>query len=352
MYGLFSGLTTLDVAQLTAETVAENTKVTSLDQVIAAGGPATNAAVTFSALTQAQGRLLAAKHLPTDVAVTGPGSPMATVLMTAVGEGLAAHLIADDIEAHDIALIDCTDYESQSSKEDTDYSPAVSAIFVNSQTGARTLASTNSRLPVQADIATTSLAAMGKPQVVLVDGHNPQLGMEALTLGVDTTDNDPFAALENKPPYLRILDGGSWKPWLPSMLGYVDVAVLSADFAAPGATTAEDTVDFLRGFGVTRIIQTHGEHPTRWWWENATGTLRPPEVDTVCTLAAGDVFHGAFAWACANRRLDRDSTDPTSVIDFAHRVAALSTTRFGTRTWLDDADALDTIIQDLYSSHE
>ncbi|MDO5720403.1 MAG: PfkB family carbohydrate kinase [Actinomycetaceae bacterium] len=349
MYGLFSGLTTLDVAQLTAETVAENTKVTSLDQVIAAGGPATNAAVTFSALTHAQARLIARKQLATEVAVAGPGNPMATVLMTAVGDGLAAHLIADDIESHDIALIDCTDYTCESSPHNGDYSPAVSAIFVNSHTGARTLASTNARLPIQADIATASLATMGKPQVVLIDGHNPQLGMEAVTLGTDTTDTDPFAAVENKPPYLRILDGGSWKPWLTPMLGFVDIAVLSADFVAPGATTVAETVDFLRGFGITRIIQTNGEKPTRWWWDDAAGSVTPPTVNAVCTLAAGDVFHGAFAWACANDLLDRDSSDPVSVIDFANRVAALSTTRFGTRTWLNDEDALDDILRHLYS---
>lgn len=348
MYGLFSGLTTLDVAQLTADTVAENTKVTSLDQVIAAGGPATNAAVTFSALTHAHGRLVARKRLAADTGIAGPGNPLATVLMTAVGDGLAAHLIADDIEAHDIALIDCTDYESQPPETSSDYSPAVSAIFVNSQTGARTLASTNSRLPIHADIAATSLAAMGKPQVVLVDGHNPKLGMEALTLGIDTTDTDPFAALEHKPSHLRILDGGSWKPWLPPMLGYVDVAVLSADFIAPGATTVEQTVDFLRGFGIMRIVQTRGNQPTRWWWEEATGAVPPPETDTVCTLAAGDVFHGAFAWACANEQLDRDSADPTKVIDFANRVAALSTTQFGTRTWLNDDVALNEIIHRLF----
>ena len=31
--------------------------------------------------------------------------------------------------------------------------------------------------------------------------------------------------------HLRVLDGGSWKDWFTPLLGLVDVAVVSADFA-------------------------------------------------------------------------------------------------------------------------
>ncbi|MDO5728481.1 MAG: PfkB family carbohydrate kinase [Actinomycetaceae bacterium] len=354
MYGLFAGLTTLDVAQLTADEVEENKKVTALDQVLAAGGPATNAAVVFSALNRSKVRLAARRKVSADRNGAHAGRSAATVLLTAVGDGPAAQLIATDVEATDIALVDCTDYDAQppANADEIDYTPTVSTIFVNAKTGARTLASTNSRLPLRPDMATASLEAMGNPQVVLVDGHNPELGLAALTYGTDPQADDPFAAVDYEPPYLRILDGGSWKPWLTSMLGFVDVAVLSGDFVAPGASSIAETVEFLRGFGITRVIQTNGAEATRWWWGETSGELAPPGVDVVCTLAAGDVFHGAFAWGCVTGSLTRESDDPTAVIDFANHIAALSTTVFGTRAWLHDYETIEREVERLLDAEE
>lgn len=349
MYGLFAGLTTLDVAQLTADEVEENKKVTALEQVLAAGGPATNAAVVYAALNRSKVRLMESKKLTGEANGTHAGRSAATVLLTAVGDGPAAQLIAADVESTNIALVDCTDYaaEPPANTDEIDYTPSVSTIFVNARNGARTLASTNSRLPLRPDMATASLEAMGNPQVVLVDGHNPELGLAALTYGTNSLHDDPFAGVEYTPPYLRILDGGSWKPWLTSMLGFVDVAVLSGDFVAPGASTIEETVEFLRGFGIIRVIQTNGAEPTRWWWGESVGELAPPRVDVVCTLAAGDVFHGAFAWGCVHGSLTRESDDPTRIIDFANRIAAMSTTVFGTRTWLEDHETIDREVEHL-----
>lgn len=47
MNGLFVGLTTLDIIYLTDHFPHSNEKIVALDQTIAAGGPATNAAITF-----------------------------------------------------------------------------------------------------------------------------------------------------------------------------------------------------------------------------------------------------------------------------------------------------------------
>ncbi|WP_158027169.1 PfkB family carbohydrate kinase [Gleimia coleocanis] len=154
--------------------------------------------------------------------------------------------------------------------------------------------------------------------------------------------DDPFSQIEEKPNYLRILDGGSWKPWLPTILPFIDVAVISADFKAPLATDVADTVEFLKGFGITKVVQTNGEESVRYWWDGVTGSVDVPSVKTVCTLGAGDIFHGAFAWGCAqlwNHTNELNAVQVVEVIRFATAIAAKSVQSFGTRTWLKSLGA-------------
>ncbi|HEY9844600.1 MAG TPA: PfkB family carbohydrate kinase, partial [Candidatus Caenarcaniphilales bacterium] len=49
-HGLFVGLVTLDLVYLTAGLSSRNQKIVASDYTVAAGGPATNAAVTFAHL--------------------------------------------------------------------------------------------------------------------------------------------------------------------------------------------------------------------------------------------------------------------------------------------------------------
>lgn len=65
-----------------------------------------------------------------------------------------------------------------------------------------------------------------------------------------------------------------------------------------------------------------------WWFDRTSATARhvpAPQVRAVDTLAAGDVFHGAFAVGLAEG-MDTDAT-----IRFASAAAAIKCTRFGGR---------------------
>jgi len=129
-----------------------------------------------------------------------------------------------------------------------------------------------------------------------------------------------------------VLDGGSWKDWLTLLLGFVDVAVVSEDFAPPLLARAdgEQVAGFLRGFGITRVVRTRGERPVQYWWDGAHGEVPVHEVPNASTMGAGDAFHGAFVWA-----LERaGATDPERLIRFASAVAGVSVSSFGTRQWL------------------
>lgn len=325
MTALFAGLTTLDVLHRLDHVPDPSLKVTSTDFTMAAGGPATNAAVTYAALCAAS-RVLSA---PVGEAGAASGAPAdseeAPILLTALGEGPVAAFLAADLAAAGVRVVDATaPAASPASRE-----PAVSSIIEHPS--GRMVASTNARLDADAERVAAELPE--RIGAVLIDGHNPALAHVALTLGVPEVDGeDPFAPLEARPPHPRILDGGSWKDWLTPLLGFVDIAVVSEDFAPPliarpdGAQVAE----FLRGFGITRTVRTRGDRSVQYWWDGDSGEVPVEAVPDASTLGAGDAFHGAFAWA-----IERGGdADPERLIRFASSVAAVSVSSFGTRQWL------------------
>ena len=359
MTALFAGLTTLDVLHRLDHVPDPGLKVTSTDFTMAAGGPATNAAVTYAALEAA------ARSLSTDEAMADSPDPTtradAPLLLTALGEGPVTAFLAADLAAAGVRVLDATTpapamsdtpglpasvasspaeaaaptYRSTPADErdaataSAPREPAVSSIIEHPS--GRMVASTNARLDADPEHVAADLPE--RVGFVLIDGHNPALAQAALTLGVpEVGGEDPFAQLEARPPHLRVLDGGSWKDWLTPLLGFVDVAVVSEDFAPPllACADGEQVAGFLRGFGITRVVRTRGERPVQYWWDGAHGEVPVHEVPNASTMGAGDAFHGAFVWA-----LERaGATDPERLIRFASVVAGVSVSSFGTRQWL------------------
>lgn len=349
MTALFAGLTTLDVLHRLDHVPDPLLKVTSTDFTMAAGGPATNAAVTYATLNTAS-RVLSDSGDEAG-ATSGPlvSSGDAPMLLTALGEGPVSAFLAADLAAAGVRVLDATALAAPSteSTEADDHpatpeqrdaapasspagrEPAVSSVIEHPS--GRMVASTNARL--DADAGRVAAHLPERVGAVLIDGHNPVLAQAALTLGVPDIDgDDPFAPLEARPPHPRILDGGSWKDWLTPLLGFVDIAVVSEDFAPPlmarpdGAQVAE----FLRGFGIMRTVRTRGDRSVQYWWDGASGEVPVEAIPDASTLGAGDAFHGAFAWA-----IERGGdADPERLIRFASAVAAVSVSSFGTRQWL------------------
>ena len=374
MRAVFSGLTTVDVIHRLDHAPDPTVKVTSTDFTLAAGGPATNAAVAYAALD-------AIAH---DLMPTAAHPLYAPLLLTALGTGASSELLRADLQVAGLSILDATDHAAGQSTP-TESEPAISSIIEHPE--GRMVASTNARVAVDTAAARSLLDEALAPAhlppsssaadvaVVLIDGHNPALADLALRVGTASytqsvdSDGDPFAALEDKPSHLRVLDGGSWKPWLMPLLGFVDVAVLSADFLPPlvPAGDAQAIADFLRGFGITRTIRTNGPGPVQWWWDGERGEVPVPQVNAISTMGAGDIFHGAFAWALAQHRIGRHNhvgrsesrqgarpahsnneatpATPVACIEFAAQVAALSTTHFGTRSWREDPALRDLVAE-------
>lgn len=275
---LACGLATVDVVQTVAAPPGPNDKIVASAASIEGGGPALNAAVT--------------------AAVLGASA----VLVSAVGDGPLSQVVRADLYRYAVELADCGV---------SGYDPPLSTVLVTAATGERAVVSRNalgaeSYLPIHDNV----LDGVG---AVLVDGHHLPLCREVA-----------FQARRRGIPV--VLDGGSWKPGLESLLREVDMAVVSADFTTPDG----DGLDAVLRYGPTFAARTRGSGPVAWRArDGSSGTIDPPRVRVVDTLGAGDVLHGAVL----ARLAEQGWSDPAAVLEYGVRVASRSVGYAGVRGW-------------------
>jgi sugar/nucleoside kinase (ribokinase family) len=331
MRALLAGLTTFDVVHLLDHVPDVTTKTTSRAHVTGAGGPATNAAITLAALDRLR---------------DGDQHADPVSLLTALGAGPTATALRTELDQLGVTVWDATDRRGPAASAE----PAISSAVEHP--GGRFVTSTNARVPVDAEggrrMAGEAIGISAAPDVVLVDGHNPELAAAVLAQdllvgpGADAARPGGSAGASSGATHperpLRVLDGGSWKDAFVPLLGSIDVAVVSADFAPPGTRGPLEMVASLRATGIERIVRTDGPGPVHYWWDGASGEVEVPQVEAVSTMGAGDVFHGAFAWGLARLHAAGKPvpSDPADLIRLASQVAAISTRSFGTRQWMED----------------
>ncbi|MFR0357186.1 PfkB family carbohydrate kinase [Streptomyces sediminimaris] len=290
--GLFVGLCTLDVIQLVDRVPAADEKLTAREQVVAAGGPAANAAAAFSHLGGA------------------------ARLLTAVGCHPLGRAATADLDRLGVTV---TDLAAGSPEP-----PAVSSILVTASSGERAVASTNAsghRL-TPPDTLDALVAAC---DVVEFDGHHMELALAA-------------ARAARAAGRVTVLDAGSWKAGTRELLPLIDVVVCSADFHPPGVRTVADTLRFLRRHGVVWSAVSRGGRPIVWAGPDGGGTVEVPAVRVADTLGAGDVLHGALArhLAAVGGRLTPEGF--AGALRGAAAVAARACASFGTRAWMREGD--------------
>ncbi|MFJ6084934.1 PfkB family carbohydrate kinase [Streptomyces sp. NPDC092369] len=292
--GLFVGLCTLDVIQLVDHVPSSDEKLTAREQTFAAGGPAANAAVTFS-------------HLG------GTAE-----LLTAIGSHPLSLGVTADLHRLGVVVSDLA-----SGAVDP---PAVSSILVTESSGDRAVASANATghwLAPPDDVDTL----VARRDVVEFDGHHMELAVAV-------------ARAARGAGCTTLLDGGSWKDGTPDLLQWIDVAVCSADFHPPGASTPADTLRFLGEHGVAWSAVSRGGRPILWAGPASGGTVDVPAVRVADTLGAGDVLHGALAYHLAAQsraeggRLSLTPEGFTQALRDAAVVASRASGSFGTRTWM------------------
>jgi sugar/nucleoside kinase (ribokinase family) len=279
--GLFLGLATLDLIYLAQQPPGENQKVVADDCIIAAGGPAANAAVTFSYL--------------------GNAAIWAGVL----GNHPIAQLIKTDLAEYNVSIIDLAPGRSDS--------PPVSSIVVTEGTGGRSVISINATKS-QADSQAINQDLLTSVDIVLVDGHQIPASQEIAQI----------AKLKNIP---IVLDGGSWKSGLEKILPFVKWAVCSDNFHPPNCDNSDEVFAYLSAAGIPNIAITRGEKPILYLSNNTYGSIEVPQIQATDTLGAGDIFHGAFC----HYILQNNFTDSLTA---ATKIAADSCKIFGTRAWM------------------
>lgn len=280
--GLFLGMVALDLIYRVDHFPDANEKIAATDCAIAAGGPATNAAIAFSTL----------------------GSR--ATLLGAVGSSPYSRLIRDDLERRDVNLVDLT--------ADPAIFPPISSIIVTRGTGDRAVVSLpGTHVPVAANQLPSDI--LSETDVILGDGHQLELSREIA----------PEAKTKQIP---IVLDGGSWKAGLEDILPFVDYALCSADFYPPNCTCRAEVLAYLTELGIPHIAITQGGKPIQFLDRGTAGWVEVPRIQPVDTLGAGDIFHGAFCHYILQH-------DFTEALSRAAEVAAFSCQFFGTRAWCD-----------------
>lgn len=273
----FAGLTTLDVIHRSTVRPGPNQKITAVRQDVSAGGPAANAAVTAATL--------GARAL----------------LISALGSGPVGSAARGDLERHGVEIYDTA--------EGREIPLAVSAVMVDDATGDRSVVSPDATLTNGLDVTAVDLDALPRPDVVLLDGHHPDLARSVLAYA---------STLEPRP--LIVLDAGRWRPVFADLMGAADVTARSADFRAPA--------DVARS---RATVATHGAEPVTWWDDDGRrGSADVPTVQVRDTLGAGDAFHGALVVALAQ------GADLEAAVREAVRVASLRVQYVGPRSWLEN----------------
>ena len=282
--GVFVGLATIDLVYTGDEFPAPNAKVVARSQQVFAGGPATNAAVTFS-------------HLGGEA-----------VLVASIGRHPLAASARQELANYSVQIVDLI--------PTSDQLPPISSIFVD-RNGRRTVVSVNT---TQTEMPPPIIhpAVLGNADVVLVDGH----AMEAC---------HAWAAAARARGIRTVFDGGSWKSGTEQLLKNVDTAICSADFLPPGCANAESVIEYLVNSGVNEMAITRGADPIRFMCRTAAGSIDVPQVDAVDTMGAGDVFHGAFCYFAAS------GSSFENALRNAAPVAAESCRSHGPRQWMHSA---------------
>ncbi len=249
------GLTTLDVTQRVDAFPEPGQKIRSLDAQLSPGGPAANAARAVAALG---------------------GS---SALLTALGADALGEFVRAGLAPVQVTAVPGT--------------TPVSMVVVRNADGERTVVSRNASVPVTAPDLSGLLAAA---DVVLLDGHHDGLVI-------------PVARQAKAAGLPVVLDAGSWKPVLDHLLPLVDVVACASGFERSDAE--------VHSYGVPLVIRTNGSAPVTWSRAGSSGVVPVPAVEVKDTNGAGDVWHGAYAYALAS------GCEPVAAIGFASAAAAV-----------------------------
>ena len=269
--GCFVGLTTLDYVFYVDSQPEYNSKVKTNCYKRFVGGPAANAAITYALL-----------------------GGIAT-LVTCLGNTVESDFIKETLKGFGVAVLNCTEGEAL---------PNIAAIAVD-QLGNRKIFSG------QNQYAAINIPIIDNSDFCLFD-----LNQQELSLGI----------LKNCDCEI-VVDAGSWKGETAEFLKKANVVIASENFRDPSGHdifAIKECKNAKKAItrGEKSILLTDGEIPVE-------------PVACVDSLAAGDIFHGAFCFAYYHKQYDFKSA-----ISYAANIATESVKHFGPREWAKHKESL------------
>ncbi|RTZ98680.1 MAG: sugar kinase [Deltaproteobacteria bacterium] len=287
---LFFGMTTIDCIYLADQPPGCNEKIVADRQLICAGGPGTNAAMTFNAL-----------------------GGKAT-LISCLGLHPLASVAHNELKLHGVDHMElCPEFSSV---------PTMSSILVSKDTGDRSVVSVNSN-PIQSHYPDMTKISLHGYTAALFDG-------QYMTLATALAGACRQAGIHT------VLDGGSWKPGTEKLIRHIDTAICSSNFMPPGISDSENILIWLQNRGVSEVAITRGAGPILAAENGTRFEVLPPQITSVRdTLAAGDIFHGAFTYYYSKNPAGKFSDH----LKKAAVIAAGSCIHFGPRKWMNDLPA-------------
>lgn len=195
----------------------------------------------------------------------------------------------------------------------------VSVVIVDSETAERTI---YSRLDVDIDCPADliNLQPVREADAVVLDPHWKEGAM--LVVQTARAAGVPTVCDVNNP--VRHKD----------LLALCDYPIISRHAALRLVDTGDigDALRAIRALGCRGAVITCGEDGAYYSGENGDGHVPAFEVDAVDTTGAGDVFHGAFAFALTRGCGLRDC------VTLASAVSAIKCTRIGGRAGIPSYD--------------
>jgi len=263
----------------------------------------------------------------TDLLLESGGGPAANAAWLLARWGVAtalASLVGDDEYGRRVvrelqnAGVDCRLVQQL-----PDHQTPVSFIVVNRSIASRTII--NRKTPsATLDLKPESFAEL-EPKLLLFDGHELKAAL---------------AAMDTFPSAITLLDAGSLREGTRVLAERVQYLVCSERFAVQATgqkdviTDSHKTLRQLRQFDRQAVVMTLGEHGSVFADGSGSGHVAALAGPACDTTAAGDIFHGAFAFALLQGMGLREA------LELAAIAAGLSVRRFGGRTSAPDLPAV------------
>lgn len=268
--GYFVGLTTLDYVFYIDSHPQENAKTKTNSYKRFVGGPAANAAITYSLL--------------------GGNA----TLVTCLGNTVESDYIKKILNEYGVTVLNCSDDDAM---------PNIAAIAVD-QNGNRKIFSGQNQFSI------INFPKLDKPDFCLFDLNQQELSL----------------AILKKCEGEIVIDAGSWKGETSEFLKNTSIVIASENFRDP---LGHDIFAIKECVNAKKAI-TRGEKPILL----ADGEIPVEPVACADSLAAGDIFHGAFCFAYYH-----EHRGFKEALSFASIIASESVKYIGPREWAKHLDS-------------